>query len=192
MMDDLLPTKPMRQPTIFSVRDLTEDDVLALPVAHSHPHITRLRESHHRIARLIATGLRTNEIADLTGYTNQRINTLRYSPAMKELIASYMSDIDGTWREEISDYYSNISKARDILGRQILDRVESSEDDPDKEIPLGLAFRLHGDLADRTGYGKRQTQVNIHADFAALLEQRIKRSQEAKLIEAKPISEAAE
>ena len=42
----------------------------------------KLRDSHHMIARLAATGLRHHEIAERTGYSRVRVNDLLASPAM--------------------------------------------------------------------------------------------------------------
>jgi len=53
-----------------------------------------LRDSHHHIARLMAQGLRTFEIAALTNFSAGRISQLRSDPAMLGLIEEYRLDVD--------------------------------------------------------------------------------------------------
>lgn len=138
--------------------------------------VKRLRESHHRIARLFALGMRGFEVAELTGYTAVRVNQLRQTKPMQELIAYYVREhVNPEYEKEVNGYYQNAVKARDIAMRQILDQLESA-DETGEYLPTRALAAVHGDLADRTGYGKRSTQVNVNVDFAAQLDRAIARS----------------
>jgi hypothetical protein len=54
----------------------------------------KLRDSHHMIARLRASGLRGYQIAERMGYSSVRVNDLLNSPAMEELVAQYRAKVD--------------------------------------------------------------------------------------------------
>ena len=171
------------------MRELVEADLKGL-VRGKAPAVRRFRDSHHRVARLFAMGLRSGEVAEATGYSNVRISTLRGDPAFEELVVQYREDVDADWRNEVVDYYANINKARDITARMILDQLVEA-DDAAEPIPLRTLAGIHGDLADRTGYGKRSTQVNVNVDFAAQLDKAIKRSNGVKTIDSQPGVSAA-
>lgn len=73
-----------------AVRELTEQDV----TAPARPReLTRLRDSHHQVARLIAAGLPTQEVSRITGYSISRLSWLQnQDPAFKELVEFYRQD----------------------------------------------------------------------------------------------------
>lgn len=163
-----------------------------MPVAPT-PQVVKLKDSHHRMARLFAAGLRDFEIAELTGYSPQRVMQLRHSRPMDDLVARYKREVvDEAYRKEVGGYYENAMKARDIAMRQMLDQLEMC-DETGEYFPPRTLSAIHADLADRTGYGKRSTQVNVNVDFAAQLDKAIARSREVgavphlKLVESSPV-----
>lgn len=170
--------RPAKRPSILGVRVLVASDLEGLKRGKVEP-VKSFRESHHRIARLFAMGLRTGEVAEESGYSLVRISTLHASPAFQDLIQSYRKSVDQEWRKEVQGYYGAIVKTRDIAARMILDKVESAEDG--EEIPLKTLVTLHADLADRTGYPKRTVALNINMDFAAQLDRAVERSRKARL-----------
>lgn len=146
----------------------------------AEPAVKRLRDTHHMVARLFAMGLRPRAVAERTGYSLARISTLRQDPAFEELIACYRQDVDQSWREELDDYFGLATKARNTAVRMICDQLEDAEETGEK-IPIRTLVTLNADLADRTGFGKRSTQVNLNVDFAAQLDRAIKRSRGPEL-----------
>src|SRR5260370_21122498 len=103
------PGRDAKRPRISEIGELGEGEVGNL-VHGSDPVIKRLRDSHHRIARLFAAGLKGIEVAELTGYSEVHISRLRNTPIMQDLIAGYSSVVDEAWKTEISDYYRNMSE----------------------------------------------------------------------------------
>src|SRR6266702_225443 len=136
----------------------------------------RYRDTHHMLARLCARGLKPREIARRAGYTVSRVYQFRNDPAFLELIEYYRSCVDQTWREEATDYYASSVKLRDMNQRMLLEEYEEL-DERGERPPIRTMLAVNADYADRTGFGKRQTNVNINVDFAAQLDRAIKRSQ---------------
>jgi hypothetical protein len=185
-------------PTVRGTRVLDGEDLALIQSGVrglNAPTVQKIRESHHRVARLMAMGLRPYAVAEQSGYSYQRVWLLSKDPAFQELVAKYREDVDGEWRQEVSGYYANANKARDISMRMVLEQLEEA-DEVGEKLPIRTLAALHGDLADRTGYGKRSTQVNVNLDFAARLDAAVKRSEQAKLegkvIDIDPFTEAAE
>jgi hypothetical protein len=179
--------KIARAPTISNVRALTRDDLGILkekrvPISQSANGgvVQRLRDPHHRIARLIAAGLRNDEVCQRSGYSITRVMVLKADPAFQELIAKYREKIDASWVKEQDDFQSlamaNMVKAEAMIAEKLEAAEETGEFLPTREL-----IAISRDAADRFGYGKRQTNLNINGDFAALLEKAIARSEPAKL-----------
>lgn len=163
-------------------RPLTRDDLRLLPErrATTTSTPTKLRESHHQVARLVATGLRDRVISEQTGYTPTRIGQLRASPAFQQLVSTYKSMIDGEFVDEADAYFKTAFGNMITAERHIADHLADA-DEAGELIPIKTALAISRDAADRFGYGKRQTNLNVNVDFAAKLEDAIRRS--GKLIE---------
>ncbi len=170
------------KPEILEVRPLTREDlglILEKRVGEDGRPIQgaakRFRDSHHRVARLFASGLRPTEIVERSGYSYQRIHTLSTDPAFQELVAKYREKVDAEFVKNADAFYevatSNMLKAE----VQIADKLEQAEEDG-VALPTRDLIAISRDAADRFGYGKRQTNLNVNADFASLLEKAIQRS----------------
>lgn len=175
------PGRPAKKPSINSVRELTREEVASIPRGRS-PAVVQLRDTHHMVARLLALGLRPFQIAERTGYSIARISILSGDPAMQELVASYRNSVDESWREQTDEYFQNAVALRNVPARLLRDRLE---EEPDKFSNSQL-LAIMADSADRTGYPKRKESVNLNVDFAARLEQAVRRSNEVKTIEHNP------
>ena len=161
---------------ISAVRDLTRDDlhILAKPRAKLRA-ADRFKDSHHRIARLFAAGLRSSEVIAKTGYSRDRVSVLHQDPSFQELIASYRKKVDEAFVESIDQYFEVATGNMLTAERMIAQKLELAEDEGD--LP---SFRdLHAisrDAADRFGYGKKSTNINVNVDFATKLERARQRS----------------
>lgn len=89
--------KPMVTSTIEGILD--EDDLRELALGHGpdavrpdqdNPEdLSKIREKHHHVARLIAGGMNQRMTAQITGYTETYISLLLNNPAMEELVSMY-------------------------------------------------------------------------------------------------------
>ena len=177
---------------VSDLRPATREDMDNIGPARAHHTVSmeRIRESHHRIARFAAEGLRTNEIARLTGYSPARISAIINSPAMKDLIARNRARIDEGWAEDVRADYSVAREAWRVAQRQLLDRLEDADAGGDP-IPLRDLRAIAADGEDRFGVTKKSTNINLNADFAAELERALSRSASVnpKVIEVEPTSQ---
>ena len=167
--------------TVHAVREITREDLPRLvEKRNSTPLLARIRDPHHRVARMFAMGMRVHEVRDRTGYSYQRLATLRGDPSFKELVAQYRNDVHESFKENVDDYHellvSNMLKAE----TQLAEKLEIAEEEGEF-LPVRDLIAISRDAADRTGYGKRQTNLNVNVDFAAQLEKAIARS--CKVIE---------
>lgn len=179
----------MRERKVFEVRELTKEDLPTLReprVAVSAPK--RFRDPHHRLAKLLAFGLRLNDAAAKAGYSYTRAHTLSIDPSFRELVARYAKQMTDSFAESIDDYTelatSNMLKAERMLAEKLDEADENAETLPVREL-----IAISRDAADRFGYGKKQTNVNVNVDFASQLERAIQRS--GKIIDsgARPASQ---
>lgn len=167
--------KPNRE--VAAIRPITREDLprLLRPRDASGANPKRLRDSHHTIARLLATGISTKQVAALAGYSYNRVAVLAQAPAMQELIAHYRARVDELWEENL-DTYSRLAVGNMVAAeRQISDHLADA-DEAGELLPVRELIAISRDAADRFGYGKKQTNLNVNADFAALLEKAIARS----------------
>jgi len=135
--------------------------------------VKAFKDSHHLVARLFAAGLRPGEVAERAGYSGTRISTLLADPSFQNLIAEYRREETIAFALTRDDYYDRATRARNIALRLVEDKL--ADVDPD-DVTIRELMGIHDSLADRTGYGKRSTQVNVNVDFAAQLDRAIKRS----------------
>lgn len=172
---------PRRAFRIYSIRPLTQTDLQYISVPKTKRLISRIRDSHHNIARLAALGLSTTEIARRTGYSLSRCSLLMGDPSMRELIEQYRGKITDEYLEGVDEYreaiFGNMMKAE----RQLSDKLDEA-DAADEPLPVRDLIAISRDGADRLGYGKKSTNVNLNVDFAAKLEEAIARSKKLKEI----------
>ena len=174
---------------VLAVRELDPAELVQLAPGMRTPGLTyfpkKLRESHRRIARLIAAGLRQNEVAARSGYSLSRITILNACPAFQDLVATYREAIDKEFVSSVETFVELATGNMITAERMIADRLEEAEEEGES-IPMKYLISISRDAADRFGYGKRSTQVNLNADFATLLDKAIART--AKVVEARQVS----
>lgn len=171
---------PNKKPKLFEVRPLTTEDIALLNADRnkSTPPIQALRDTHHLVARLVASGLRTDEVAEQSGFSIGSIYRLNNDPAFQELVALYREQVAISHREITDEYHRILVSNRMKAERQLADRL----DDEDSAISTRDLITITRDAADRTGYGKRSVVDSKHS-FASEMEEVWSRSGKAKLID---------
>ena len=169
----------------FTVRQIERDELgrLLEPRDKSTPSIGKIRDSHHMAARLLAAGLRVGEVAERTGYTPASITRFQNVPAFQELMAHYRAIADDAYAK-VQDQYQTASVANMLAAeRHIADHI-AELDETGELLPIKTALAISADKADRFGYGKKTTNLNVNVDFAKNLEGMIRRS--GKTIDVTP------
>lgn len=162
-----------QRPKILEARALVPDDLRVLQEnRRGRQTLAELRDSHHLVARLVASGLRFEEVAERSGYTIASVYRFNIDPAFNELVAQYRKIVEGDFREELDEYGKLLLTNRMKAERRLADRL----DDDEATISTRDLITVSRDAADRTGYGKHSTQLSAKVDVATLLEEARARS----------------
>lgn len=160
--------KPRTVHTFF-VRPLTRADIVLLLHAAPAPRprpIQEMRQSHHRLARLVAAGKRPIEISAQTGYSTSTIHSLQKAPAFRQLVAFYQN--------AVGEAYANaLEVAGDLSVDAMAELRARLESEPESFSNMEL-IKMNALLMDRTGHGPtRNINVTNAGDvIRALKEQR--------------------
>lgn len=154
--------RPVARARADYVRDLTVEDLARLdeprPTAVPEP-LKKIRDSHHALARAIATGMRPAEAALVTGYSVARISVLQNSPAFMALVDFYRSNVN----EAFAGLLERMAGlAIDVL-EELRDRLESAPESLSNQVLLQLFEKL----ADRTGHGPQSTLRTVNLNITA-------------------------
>lgn len=115
--------------------------------------LARLRDSHHQVARLLAEGMRPQDVSRMTGYAISRLSWLQnQDPAFMELVEFYRQDRRDNQLEVESRFLGVAMDALQAFHERILDEPET----------VAAQTLLEGvkALADRAGYAPVTRSVN--------------------------------
>ena len=157
-----------RPPVVFMMtveRELNSADIFGLATMNDQPLtappvIQRLREIHHRAARLVASGKAMTEVAIDVGRSPQRIMDLCRDPAFKELIEYYKTQIEEVEVVGAAIAFRDYADINDLARGEILGRLE----DPTKikDVPIDELRRLMVDTGDRTHTPPKTTTPTVN------------------------------
>lgn len=162
--------KLAKAPVIRGVRPLVREDLLRLRETRVQPRTKVLRDTHHRLARLIASGLRDSEVLRITGYSSTRLAQLKTDPAFQQLIAEYRVKATEAWVDSLDELAETATENMLRMERQVQEHLDQA-DEKGELIPLKTLFVGIGDRMDRFGYPKKKIAENINHDYAKRLEQ---------------------
>lgn len=174
------------QTAVAVVGPLTDDDLAMLADARgTKPEpLKALRDSHHRLARCLASGMTPGQAAAQTGYSQSRVSILQADPAFADLIAVYRKAGAAEFADFTDLALGNMVKAE----RLIEDTLEhlGEQDNPLELSQLKSLQDLISDRADRFGYPKTSNH-NVTSDLGGRLEAARRRS--GLLIDATPVAQ---
>ncbi len=179
--------KLARTPRVVGVRPLMREDMLRLQEPRPPQNRPKaMRETHHRLARMVAAGFRTEEILRLTGYSYTRFHQLSKDPAFMELVAQYRGKVDEAFLRGVDEFYET-STSNMLRAERKIEQILDDDDEGTLEKPLSInqLMALTADRADRFGYSKKVVNRNENVDFAAMMEQIARSSGRSNVIDAK-------
>jgi len=177
--------KLAKAPKVVGVRPLTREDMLALQEPRPPQNRPKaMRETHHRLARMVAAGFRTEEILRLSGYSYNRLHQLRHDPAFTELVSQYRGKVDEAYVRGVDEFWETSTSNMLRAERKIEDRLDGDDEGTEK-ISLKDLMALTSDRADRFGYSKKIVNRNENLDFAKMMEQVARASGRSNVIDAK-------
>lgn len=123
--------------------------------------LQRLKERHHALARLLASGTAPKAAAIITGYNQCTVYQLMDDPTFCGLMDFY--------REQVADEYQGMHAQMAGLGADAVDEVRRRIEEEPEKIGFGALLDVIKTTADRTGYGpssKTETTVNVNVGIA--------------------------
>lgn len=172
---------------IISVRELAKEELGQLYTPRRITTVGKLRDSHHRLAFLFAVGHTMKEVAEIVGYSYHRVRYIRNSPAFDQLVADIRKDVMAEQIAQVDLFASTQSSNMVRASLMLSDHLEAAEETGEL-LPVRELVSIIADSADRFGYPKKGVNVNVNADFGALLEARLRKQRES----APPVSPALE
>ena len=160
---------------VINVRPLVPADLERLRERSNRTTIRNIRDRHHQLARLLASGLSNRQIAERLGYTESRVCVLKSDPSIVELANTYRTEVHEAWREQVDIIQEDALTAVRVAGRMLVETLED-HDEAGTRPSIRELIAISADRMDRFGYGKHQTNTNINVDFAKKLEAAISRS----------------
>lgn len=164
-------------------RDIDEGDILLLstapPLGSETPSIKKIRNTHHKLAQLLAQGTPAVEVSAIMGYSQSRISILQKDPAFKNLL-SYYGDMGTIHHVDVVDRLKN-------LAIDVIEEMQERLEDQDNPLSNNELHKFGEFAADRAGFGAKQTlTINHGIDQVALeqLKSSIENSRGGNVIEA--------
>lgn len=157
------------------IRALTPADLALLDTARgSKPSpLKRLRDSHHRLARVLATGVSQTEAAARCGMSISRVSILLADHSFADLVEVYRSAATEAFADYADMALGNMARAEVLVE----DALESAADGPPLTLPeLRPLLDLIDSRADRFGFPRATQSTNLNVSFAGRLESARKRS----------------
>ena len=179
------PSTIEQTPEVGPIRTLTRADLTHLAAKRTPTMLQSLRDSHHRLARAVASGMPSNQISTLCGVSANRVSMLKSDPSFAELVAHYRGLLTAEWLEAADPVIEFLGSVRTKALAMIEDKLDAASEAgeflPSRDLATFAELGL-----DRTGYGKVNKNVNVNVDFAANLEKARSRSSRAKTINPSP------
>lgn len=150
--------------------------------------IRQYRDSHHRIAELIALGCTDSMIRQQLGVSSRRLALLQADPTFRELIAAKSAkaaEVMAAAKDEMTEIEVSTMLTGAAMVRDGVDQSAHAEPGEERVFTPMQVHRIVMDLADRFGYGKNQT-VKVEHDIASRLDRAIARSG-VRLVESQVI-----
>jgi hypothetical protein len=168
--------------SITGIRTLARTDLSLLTEKRPAVTLQKLRDTHHRVARAIASGLSNSDVAAICGISVNRVSMYKSDPAMMNLVAHYRATATADWVLS-ADSFLEIATANMLKAERMLSDELDQHDEEGTRPSVKDLIAISRDAADRFGYGKMQKNLNVNVDFAAQLEGARKRSR-FRVIEA--------
>lgn len=138
-------------------RDLTVPDLeaLKLPRGTVPRTLVRIHASHHSLARCLATGMKPNQAALVTGYSPERISALARDPAFGALVADYSA--------EAKSIFADLAERMNDMSLDAIEILQERLNDSPETFTVPVLLDIVKAFADRTGHGPGQ-EVHIKMD----------------------------
>lgn len=130
----------------------------------------QIRARHHRIAQLLASGLKPVTVARLVGFSPGFVANLQTSPAFQELLAHYAA--------EVHDQFTDFVQSASEFSQEVLDELRDRLQDNPKQFTVNQLLESMKATADRSGNAPvaKSVNLNVNTDLGTKLAEARKRS----------------
>jgi hypothetical protein len=170
------------------------------------PQLKQIKETHHNLARLLASGMKIGEAGLTAGFTGARVSVLLADPSFRELIAGYRATYSEIDEEEFRGARAIAAKVTTLSARMTLDELEAADMQenrgPDGKpiIPLRQLKEIAVDFGSVSSMPKQSVNMQIDgnslaekmAAARARLDQHRESLPDASPVETLPPSRASE
>ncbi len=187
-MAELHRGKIATNPQIIEIRPLTREDLACLTDKRPTQGVVKsFRDWHHRIAKLVAMGLRPSEVCAQAGLSRTRYLQYMGDPAFQELVATYRLKVNEGFVDAATELFETVAANTLNAEKMIAEQLEEALADG-TPIPIKTLLTISRDGADRVGLPKQKVtqNTNFNVDFAAALEAAARRSGRSNVIDAVP------
>jgi len=170
-LDSLIPSamRGLELPLVTDSGPLTREimeegaKVPILPGQENILSIDQMRTRQHRIAQLLASGLKETTVARMVGFTQGYISNLKRSPAFVELMAHYSA--------EVQDQFAGFVERAGELSERLVDELSTRLDEKPEAFSINQILEAVKTLADRSGNAPvaRSLNVNTNVDLGTKL-----------------------
>ena len=133
-------------------KDLTRADLAkgaTADLGFKAPTLALIRDIHHKVAELLASGLRPIEVSRITGMSSVRISVIKNDPTFIELLKFYR---EGQQEEAVKD----VNRLQ-MLSRTAVGELQSRIEERPEEMKTADVLKIAAFGADRTGHGPSTT-----------------------------------
>lgn len=136
------------------VRELTRADLETPAVVPQQPSaLKRIRDSHHALARTLATGAKEAEASAITGFSLSRISVLKADPQFAELLEFY--------REQAKEIAADFQARMATLGLDSVQELQARLEEKPEEFSITQLRELARDMADRVGHAPQRGPTSV-------------------------------
>lgn len=134
-----------------------------------------IRARHHRIAQLLAAGMKPITVARIVGYTPGFVANLQRSPAFQELLAHYTA--------EVHDQFTDFVQSAAEFSAEVLDELRDRLQENPKQFTVNQLLESMKATADRSGNAPvaKSQSVNVNIDLGTKLAEARRRATAAML-----------
>ena len=147
-------------------RELDDEDLAQLASegrAQAVPALTKLRERHHTLAKMLAQGSPEQDAAVACGYSLSRVSILKTDQSFRDLVAFY--------RQGVVERYYDMHEAAAALGRDAIEELHERLEEAPEDFSIPQLMTLTSTMMDRVGHGpSSSTNVNVNIGLADKLE----------------------
>jgi len=155
--------------TVERRRALTLADLMAPSAApQSISPLKALRHQHHKLAQLLASGKRLEEVCLISGYSVSYVSNLKNDPAFAGLIAHYEQQVD--------QIFVDVQERLKEVGIHTVEELQSRLAESPEKFSSRELMELAELCFDRAGFGKSHTVNNNVAVLSLGDLERVKRA----------------